>query len=125
MQNIFPTLLAVALKTLRKFAVFLGYSALVAAGVLSVSLSLMYFMDAWEETSWQSYWVAAGWESSIDLLFVVTPFRFLLFLIPQTRRSWVAKNTSGLSYILCVVFIGTSIAWVFLMKIGYEYHGWD
>ena len=49
MQNILSTSLAIALKTLRKFAVFLGYSALVVAGALSVSLPLMYFMDAWEE----------------------------------------------------------------------------
>ena len=76
--------------------------------------------------SWQSYWVRAISKSSMELsLFLVAPLYFLLFLTPKARKTCFAKFTARLFYGLCVTFIGTFIAWGFLMAIGYQYHGWD
>lgn len=115
----------VACKTLRKFAVFCAYSVLVAAGTASIALSLMYFADDWSEWAWTSSWVPVLAFLSACALPAVAALHFLLLLIPQTRKHCIAKATGRLSHILCVAFAGTFITFLFLLEIGYRYHGWD
>ena len=125
MKRVLFVLSHVACKVSREFCRFWAYSAFTATVAASISLSLMYFTDDWEEANWKYFWVSSVGELSALLLPVVTALYFLLLLIPQTRKHRIAKATGRLSYILCVAFVGAFIGGVFIAAVGFKYHGWD